>query len=366
MKILFLTTHLNVGGITSYLWTLSRGLISSGHSVYIASSGGNRQDDFMSLGVRLYPVNIRTKSELDIRIYWATYRLRSFIREEGIQLVHAQTRVTQVMGDLLKRITGTAFCSTCHGFFKPRWSRKVFPCWGDSVVAISPAVEEHLRNDFRIEPSRIVLIRHGLDLASFSLKSPEEKQKMKARFHIQQGPVLGIIARLSDVKGHSVLLDAMPDVLSRFPGVRLVIVGEGPMEACLKEKVLSLGIKEHVIFFPVVNQTSDMLSLLDVFVLPSLQEGLGLSVMEAQAAGLPVVVSRVGGLPSLVQDRETGRLFEPRNSRQLAEVLLDVLTHPQEAAAMGRRARAFIEREFSAEKMVQETVLMCQRLIKSS
>jgi len=363
MNILFLTTHLNVGGITSYLLTLSRGLISLGHSVTIVSSGGALQDDFESLGAHVYPINIRTKSELDIRIYMATHEVDSLIRDKEIQIIHAQTRITQVMGFILKKMTGVAFCSTCHGFFKPKWSRKVFPCWGDAVIAISPAVEDHLKNDFHVPHGKICLIRNGLDLQSFPLKTSEEKQRLRKELKIGTGPVLGIIARLSDVKGHSVLIDAMPEVIARFPAVRLLIIGEGRMEAQLKDKVFSQGLKDHVMFLPVVNRTSDMLALLDVFIMPSLQEGLGLSVMEAQAAGLPVIASRVGGLPSIVQEKETGRLVESRNSRQLADVILDVLNHPQEAVYMGQKARAFIKQEFAAEKMVRDTVKMYQNIM---
>jgi len=170
---------------------------------------------------------------------------------------------------------------------------------------------------------------------------------------------------LSDVKGHAVLIDAMPAVLARFPDARLLIVGEGKMEASLKKQAAGLGLEQRVIFLPSVNRTADILPMLDIFILPSLQEGLGLSAMEAQAAGVPVVASRVGGLASLIEDGRTGRLVEPRNSGQLAEAVLDLLEHPQDAEAMGRRARAFIEREYSAEQMARDTVKMYEKILSA-
>ena len=364
MNVLFLTTHLNTGGITSYLFTLSRQLKGLGLSVSIASSGGDRQDDFAALGVSLLTVNIRTKSELDPRLYAAVFRLRRIISQESIDVVHAQTRVTQVMGTLLSKMTPAVYCSTCHGFFRPRWPRKVFPCWGKAVIAISPAVRQHLRDDFHVPEEHITLIRNGLDSEEFSLKSREEKRALRRERQLPAGPLLGIVARLSDVKGHTVLIDAMPMVLARFPDVRLLIVGEGKTGPDLKRRVETLGLETRVIFLPVVNRTADILPLLDIFVLPSLQEGLGLSAMEAQAAGLPVIASRVGGLPSLIEDGRTGRLVEPRNSGQLAEAIIELLKNPEEAEAMGRRARAFIEREYSARQMARDTVKLYSRILK--
>ena len=154
MKILLLTTHLNTGGITSYLLTLSRQLVARGHRVWLASAGGRLAPVFAASGVECLTVNIRTKSELDPRIYLAVRQLIPVIRANGIEVVHAQTRITQVMGWWLQRLAGTGACSTCHGFFTPRWSRRVFPCWGQRVIAISPAVGEHLRRDLGVPAER--------------------------------------------------------------------------------------------------------------------------------------------------------------------------------------------------------------------
>ncbi|MFA5260530.1 MAG: glycosyltransferase family 4 protein [Candidatus Omnitrophota bacterium] len=363
MKVLLLTTHLNTGGITSYLFTLSRRLKGLGVSVAIASSGGGRQEEFAALGVSLVTLNVQIKSDLDPRLYAAVIKLRRIIHKESIDIVHAQTRVTQVMGTLLSKMTPAVYCSTCHGFFKPRWSRKIFPGWGKAVVAISPAVQQHLMNDFHVAEERIAFIPNGLELDEFPLKSRDEKRALRRAWRLPDGPLLGIIARLSDVKGHAVLIDAMPAVLARFPGVRLLIVGEGKMGLELKRQVARLGLEQRVIFLPVVNRTSEILPLLDIFVLPSLQEGLGLSAMEAQAAGLPVIASRVGGLISLIEDGRTGRLVEPRNSGQLSGAILDLLEHPENARDMGRRARVFIEQEYSAERMARDTVKMYERIL---
>ncbi|MBF0522642.1 MAG: glycosyltransferase, partial [Candidatus Omnitrophica bacterium] len=168
MNILFLTTHLNSGGITSYLFTLSKGLIQRGNTVHIVSSGGNMEQEFVAMGAKSVILNIKTKSELDPKIYIALPRLKKYIRQNHIDIIHAQTRVTQVMANFLKQLTHVPYVTTCHGFFKPRLFRRIFPCWGDMAIAISPSVMEHLHNDFRRNPLEIALVRSGIDACWFS------------------------------------------------------------------------------------------------------------------------------------------------------------------------------------------------------
>lgn len=356
MNILFLSTHLNTGGISSYLLTLSRGLVKKGHPVWIATSGGNLVESLKESGVKHITLNIRTKSELDCRIYFSLLPLKEMIPKNKIDVIHAQTRVTQVIAACLSRLTGKPFVSTCHGFFKNRWSRRVFPCWGERVIAISPAVCEHLQKDFNLDPQRIVLIKNGIDLEDFPAVSAQTKETNRRAFGLEDEPTIGIIARLSSVKGHDVLIAAMKKVAAQFPRARLLVVGKGRLEKELKRLVETSHLLENVRFYPVVNQSAEMLSLFDVFVMPSRQEGLGLSVMEAQAAGLPVVASKVGGLPSLIEDGRTGLFVPPENANLLAEAILLLLRNKDKAKEMGERARGFIQKEFSAQRMVEETV----------
>ncbi len=355
MNILLLTTHLNSGGITSYLLTLCRQLVRQDNRAWIVSSGGNREEEFVKAKAEVLTIPIRTKSELSPQIYFALPKLAGLIRRERIDVIHAQTRVTQVMGTLLSRMTGVKCVSTCHGFFKPRWSRRLFPCWG-RVIAISPAVQEHLLNDFKVKENHVTLIPNGIDVADFPLCDEQSRRARRKEFQLAEGPVIGIIARLSDVKGHSVLIEAMPRILEKFPTARLFIAGVGKMGADLKQRVADRRLTAQVIFAPVVDRAADLLPLFDVFVMPSLQEGLGLSVMEAQAAGLPVVASRVGGIPSLIEHGKTGFLVDPQHSLALAELVIRLLKDPEEARMMGRRAREFIEKNFSAADMAAKTI----------
>ncbi len=356
MNILFLTTHLNTGGITSYLLTLSRGLQAQGHQVFVASNGGDCEDILKNDGGRHFNLGFRTKSEADVRIYLSLGRLKEFIRQENIDVIHAQTRVTQVMGYFLARMSDKPLVTTCHGFFKPRFFRRIFPCWGQAVIAISKPVQEHLVRDFGVDPKKVHWIANGIDCSRFVLATEALKQQSRRRWNIQAKFVIGIIARLSSVKGIDVLLKSMPQVIGQYPDVLLMVVGEGPEQDKFFVLVKNLNLQAHVRFEKIVNQTADILPAFDLFVMPSRQEGLGLSVMEAQACGLAVIASSVGGLVDLIEDKRTGYLVPAGDSKALAAKIIEVLRHPSQAKQVGQNAREYIARNFSLQKMVSATV----------
>ena len=227
MKIMHLINHLNIGGIGSYALNLSAGLIKKGHRLFIASSGGELLGEFNRLGVEPIRVSLNTKNELSPKIVLSLIKLYKAVRENKIDILHSHSRTTQVLGCLLQRFTGVKHVFTCHGFFKRRFSRRVFPCWPDKIIAISDQVREHLINDFKLSPQRIDLVYNGIDMDKFSPPSFENRQKAKLKIGLGSGPVVGILARLSDVKGHRYLIEAMKDILPIYPQARLLIAGEG-------------------------------------------------------------------------------------------------------------------------------------------
>lgn len=357
MKILFLANHFNTGGISSYLLTLTRGFIDAGHGVYALTSGGNLVGSYESLGGKHFEFGFRVKSDGDPRIYYSLPHAETFAKL-GIDVIHSNTRAGQIMGERYAKRLNAVHFSTCHGFFKPKIIRRLFPCWGKKVVAISGPVRDHLLNDFHVEPSRVALIPNGIDLARFVIPSQTAREETRRKFRVNASPIVGIIARLSDVKGHADLIRAFKIVVGKFPNAKLLIVGEGPLEDDLRRIVDGLGLVKNVEFWKIVNLTADVLPLFDVFVMPSLQEGLGLAVLEAQAMGLPVVVTRVGGLPDIVEHNRTGILVDPQHPAELAEAICGFLANPAHAWDMGRAARIFVEKNYSSAKMVRLTLDM--------
>ncbi len=357
MNILFITNHLNVGGITSYVLSLSRALHKAGHKVYLASSGGECLTRFTEGGIIFIPVPTRTKSEINVfKIGSSFLRLLKDIREKQIQIVHTNSRVTQVLGYLLKRKTGVAHVTTWHGFFRPRWFRRVFPCWADKTIAISEQVMAHLLSEFKADPDSVRLVYNGIDLEKIRLKEPLTRRQVKDRLGLGEGPVVGIIARLSEVKGHVYLIRAMDKVLRKFPDAQLLIVGEGRIEKDLVRLVAELKIGKNVTFIPRCADIAELYYIVDVFVMPSLKEGLGLGLMEAMAGAKAVVGSAVGGIKNLIKDGENGLLVGPKDVEGLSRAILELLDEPDRAAILGNNARIFISRNFSLEKMLNQTL----------
>ncbi|MDD4953998.1 MAG: glycosyltransferase family 4 protein [Candidatus Omnitrophica bacterium] len=356
MNILYLTNHLNVGGITSYVLTLGSNLKANGHNIYVASSQGELIPQLEKAGIGYISIPIKTKNELSPRMLLSLFMLRRAVRKYNIHIVHSQSRTTQVLGALLSKTEAVAHISTCHGFFKKRLSRRVFPCWGKRVIAISQQVKEHLINDFGVKEERIRLIHNGIDVDRFREQKPESRSQRKKDLGLGAGPVVGIVARLSDVKGHIYLIQAMKIVLEKFPTAQLLIVGEGKEKEKILGLISRLNLEKNIIWIPSAPDTAQVLSLLDIFVLPSLQEGLGLSLMEAMAAGLAVVGSDVGGIRTLIQDRVNGLLARPADSGALAEAISELLQDQGKRGSLGAKARDFIRGNFSAEKMAAQTI----------
>ena len=355
MNILFITNHLNVGGITSYVFTLAGALKKRGHSVYIASSGGDMLPKFLGSGICYIHIPMKTKKEISPKIIFSFFKLSGIIKENKIDIIHSHSRTTQVLGCLLSRFTGAKHVFTCHGFFRRRFLRRVFPCWGDKVIAISGQVREHLIEDFKLRDKDIAVVNNGIDIDRFKAAALKPEAQVKKKFGLSDGPVIGIIARLSDVKGHKYLIEAMKIVLDKYPRSILLIVGVGKMQKELTVLVNDLGINGNVNFIPEIPDTTDALAAMDIFVMPSLQEGLGLALMEAMASGLAVIGSNVGGIKTLIQHGRNGLLVEPADSRALAGAILELLDDPVRMPVLGREAQNFIQENFSQDKMALET-----------
>lgn len=360
MNILILANHFNAGGISSYILNLTRGLIARGHKVYAASGGGDWIERVEASGAKNIYLPLRTKSIISPKLLFAYCALKKIIKSERIDIIHAQTRVSGVLASWVSRKTGVPFVSTAHGFYQRRWGRRIFPGWGRFIIAISDPVKKHLIEDFGLNPERVILVHNGIDISrrgetKGAGQKAESREQIRKKYGLKDGPVVGIIARLSEVKGHKYLISAMAKVKEQIPDVQLLSVGDGKIKKDLERLARDLKIDESVYFIPAVSDTAEPLSVMDIFAMPSLQEGLGLSVMEAMLMGVTVIASSVGGIKSLIKNNETGILVEPANPQVLAGGILSLLKDKEKAARLSARAGEFIIKEFSLEAMAEET-----------
>lgn len=194
-----------------------------------------------------------------------------------------------------------------------------------------------------IAGERIDIIPNGIDLRMFPIRRRSNRPRR-----------VTMVACLREGKRIDVLIAAIPRIVAEYPDVEFQIVGDGPCRAQLIEMATGLGVLRHVRFMGHRDDVPAILSDSDLFVLPSQSEASPNVILEAMAAGLPVVASNVGGIPELVSDGISGHLVAPSDPGALAGALLDLVAHPDRATAFGRAGRARIEREYSFERMVTQ------------
>jgi glycosyltransferase involved in cell wall biosynthesis len=172
------------------------------------------------------------------------------------------------------------------------------------------------------------------------------------------------VGNLYPVKGHRYLLEAVPRILETCPSAVFLVAGRGTCEEALREQARSLGIDTRVRFLGLRQDVPFLLAIGDVFVLPSLSEGLSIAILEAMAAGKPVVTTRVGGNPEVVVDGETGLLVEPADAQALASAITRVLTRPTEARRLGLNGLARMKSRFTTGAMVRAYEAIYDEVLK--
>jgi glycosyltransferase involved in cell wall biosynthesis len=171
------------------------------------------------------------------------------------------------------------------------------------------------------------------------------------------------VGRLDPVKNQFALLEAVAALRQSLPGLRLTVVGDGPLRSALETQADRLGVREGVTFTGARSDTPDLMRAFDIFVLPSLNEGISNTILEAMATGLPVVATRVGGNPELVADGVTGRLYDPGVPGALEAALMPYVTDPALRDAHGRAARERVVQNFSLDAMVNRYVALYDELL---
>ena len=247
---------------------------------------------------------------------------------------------------------------------KTLWIRRACRPVIHRYVPMSQDIARWLERDVRVDPSRIRQLYSGVDTERFAPGLAPSSTDTKGP---GTGLTIGTIGRLDPVKDQAALLRAFAALQRRVPDARLVIVGDGPLRGTLRTLATSLGIADAVTFTGARDDTPDLLRAMDVFVLPSVNEGISNTILEAMATGLPVVARRVGGNPELVLDGATGVLYDDRADPQgLEAALARYLTNPGLRQAHGRAARERAVQCFSLDAMVKRYLALYDELLCSA
>lgn len=316
-------------------------------------------------GVSVFDVPTLVREVHPVSDARATFALWRLLRRERPALVHTHTSKAGVVGRLaawLARVPVVIHTPHGHIFYGYygtvasaiiRLLERLLANITDRIVTLTDrGAEEHVR--FHIAGAeKFTTIHSGIDLVHFRSVQVDPAGKRKELGLPPEGPIVGTVGRLVPIKGLEWLLKAAPRVLAEFPQACFVIIGEGPLLGELKELAAALGIGPRVVFWGAREDVPECLVALDLFVLPSLNEGMGRALIEAMAVGCPVVATRVGGVPDIVADGTTGLLVPPRDDRALAEAMLTLLRDRSRRAAYGETARRYIDGRFDVETMVR-------------
>lgn len=232
-----------------------------------------------------------------------------------------------------------------HRYFKyPLFSR---------VIAMSPAIRRELL-EASVPAEKVIYVPCAVDLERFKpAPKTTENESFRAEFGWRgAGPVLAVAAQLAKNKGHAVLFGALPAVLAKYPDTRVLVLGRGPAKDELQRELERRGLEKYVRLAGHRPDLEHILPRADMLVHPSFEDGVGVVVMEASACGIPVIASRVGGIPDIVQDGLSGYLVKPGDSINLARHIVMLLDDREQLLHFGRTAREIAVDKFAMERLI--------------
>ncbi|MDD5195770.1 MAG: glycosyltransferase family 4 protein [Candidatus Omnitrophica bacterium] len=320
MNVLILANHFNPGGISRYVLNLSHGLKERGNNIWVASSGGEWVNR-LTPGVKHETIPIKTKAILSPKVFFSFVKLSKFVKNNNIQIVHANTRVTAAVAQLLFKFNRIPYITAFHGYYRPGLWRKLIKLSGMRSIAVSHAVENHLAVDLKIDQPKIRVVYNGIELEDFT-----GKRAQRGDFGFATKDLLfGILGRISQEKGHFLAAAAFEKILQKHPSSYLLLSGKGKMEQKLKLFIEERKIASRVKFIDC--EAGDFLDILDILLVPSVKEGFGLSIVEAFAKRVPVIGFNVGGISEIIRNSENGIIFYEYTADALASAVENLLNN---------------------------------------
>jgi len=366
------------------LFSQMKRLQESGFEVWAVSSPGVWTSDIERLGIRFCAVSITRKIFTPFTDCMALFSLVKLFREERFDIVHTHTLKASFLGQLASLIAGIPIrLYTMHGLdfqgVNKLWRRILFRSVERFIARVVHGAFSVNKEDIamalqkRIYTSseKLVYLPIGVNLQVFNPDrfSQEFVARKKQKLGINRGvQVIGIVARLVREKGYFELFEAFATILKRFPNTVLLVVG--PIEEDKqdgfnpKEAAQAFEIHDKVLFLGMRTDMPELYALMDLFVLPTWREGLGVSILEASAMKKPVVSSMIRGCIESAEHNKTAILLPPKNPRLLAEAIVFLLSNPDRRKTMGEQGRRKVEREFNESTILQHFTEEYNRLIQ--
>jgi glycosyltransferase involved in cell wall biosynthesis len=355
ISILYMIYGFRVGGAERHLLDLCKGLDRQKFSVKIIYFHRDEQmlPDFCESNIPCAIFEVK-RGELECMEIW---KLSRVIKKLSPDIVHVHLFHASRFGAMAAYLAGIKrIVRTKHNVYEPgvrpgkkdRIWRVLQRVILTRVVAVSKAIAEQINTPY--------VIYNGIDTDYFDPEAIDSTKRLDLakKYGADQGPVIGIAARLTSQKGHCFLLKAFRQILPDWPNAKLLIAGDGPDRSSLEGLALELGISQNVMFLGAIKDIRGFLSILDLFAHPSVFEGLGIAVIEAMSMCLPIVATRVDGLAELISDGVEGILVEPGNPTALANAMNRILKDHELGKTLGLRAREKAVKLFSLQAMIEK------------
>ncbi|MEE8360383.1 MAG: lipopolysaccharide heptosyltransferase II [Candidatus Omnitrophota bacterium] len=401
MNILQILPELNIGGVERGTIELARFLVDNDHKAVVVSGGGRLVRELDIIGARHYTLPVGKKSIFTMtRMVW---KLCDIIKRENIDIVHARSRVPAWIAFAACRMTGCYFVTTAHGYYKNRFTSRVMG-WGKFVIVASHSIAKRMIEGFNVPYPRIRHIPRGVDPEKFKFTDAKRRRELKenakslSESDFTHAPVplrgivrgsaprrnpgdsdvasvnsssftIGVISRITPIKGHEYFIKALSVVSRVVPKLKVLIIGEPSpgKEDCKKDLELlikRLALTRIIEFTGWQDDVPKVLSQLDLLVLPTITpEAFGRVIIEAQACGVPVVATKVGGVVELVEDGVNGLLVPPEDVRSLQDAIVKIAKDKDLAQRLSENGRENAKK-YSFNKMATETIGLYEEVIE--
>lgn len=366
IRVLHCLSDLYVGGAANLLLQNLKLLPRFNVTSFVCSLGQNETMEGAFRQVGLQPIKLGHSGATSGPVTLS--RLVRLQRELGIDLIHTNHFLDRAYAGLAAKICGTPLVTTLHASPSPErlnpnslsslrrsaWRSTIYlqnRFWTAAFVAVSPVVADAATRFERVPCRKICIIRSGIDSREVKKRQLSEEARSKklaeAGVH-SQGPVLLSVGRLIPEKNHSSLIRSLPLIADRFPSVRLLLAGDGQERQALEALARQMSVADYISFLGFRNDVLELLYTSDLFLFPSVSEGHPIALLEAMAAGKPIVASRIDAIKDILDGGEAGHLVDPTDSRAIADAVLHLLLKPQLARRLGRRAQQMVAERFDA------------------
>lgn len=317
------------------------------------ASGGPLVEEIQDIGIPVCIIGRRHKA--DLRALW---KLRGLIREFKPDIVHTHLFTSSFWGRIAAFLSRRKLVMTEHNTSDwKRWyhrlANKLLSLVTERFIAVSQTVKDSLVKSDRIAPEKVSVIRNGVSISR--LVPHEERREARQKLNCEDDDILAVtIAALNEQKGHKYLIESAKEFVRKKPNVKIACVGDGPLRRELENHVSSESLSKNIIFTGSRRDIGDILNAADIFVMPSLYEGLSISLLEAAAMGKPIITTAVGASTEVFENRKTGLLVKTRDPHGIADAIGYCIDHKEEASEMGKRASKHVKSKFAISKTAKE------------